>query len=90
MSKLHFYELDFNGYGEEEKETDNSYSYCIKTEIENITMDQAYDILGAKETREELTRVIEIPEEEALDFYDADELKYRKEKEFGVYYSRVE
>lgn len=89
MGKLHYYELDFNGYGEEEKETENSYSYCIKTEIENIKMNQAYDILKPKETREELTRVIEIPEDEALAFYSVDDLMNRKENEHGIYYSRT-
>lgn len=89
MSKLHYYELDFNGYGEEEKETENSYSYCIKTEIENITMNQAYNILKPVEKREELTRVIEIPEDEAINFYSVDDLVNRKENENGVHYSRI-
>lgn len=96
MSKLHYYELCFYHDEDDDMATENRCSYCLKTEIEPVISDEiALRILFGEnpsdkevELSRNLTCVMEISEEEALSFFDMDELNNRIENNFGVYYSR--
>lgn len=96
MSKIHYYEICF--YGEENPENEaydpnRACSYCIKTEIPNITKETALAILYPNPDKKQLelikncTAVNEITDTEAKDF-DIEDLVIKNEDRKGVYYTR--
>ncbi|MGF7010602.1 hypothetical protein M2146_001126 [Lachnospiraceae bacterium PF1-22] len=96
-SNLHYYELCFYHDEDDMLATEDRCSFCIKTEIPpTLSNEVALKILfpdknlNERDARlqENLTRVMEIPEDEALSFYDVKGLTERVSSEYGVYYKR--
>lgn len=85
--KLHYYELDFNGY--EHMDENTAYALCIKTEIENITKENALKIIGEIREKDRLTYLKEISEEEAKKYFNVDELVVYNDMGFGTFFTRM-
>ena len=96
MNKMYYYELCFYHDEDDSLATDKRCSYCIKTEIPPVIDEmKALKILLDEEKGgmhrdlwENLTRVMEISESEALLCFDMDDVNIRVEDEKGVYYTR--
>lgn len=84
---LHYYELDFNGY-ENTDDDEDAYAFCIKTQIENISEENALKIAGGVRQGDELTFLREIPAEQAEKFFDTKNLVVYRNLGFGVFFER--
>ena len=96
MSKIHYYELSFYHDEDDDIATEKRCGFCIKTEIPPVIDDKTalnifmsgYSGQDKSELSENLTCIQEISEDEALSFFDIDDLNHRIENEYGVYYIR--
>lgn len=95
-NELYYYELCFYHYEDLKLQTEDSDCFCIKTEIPNISKEDAIKILYHdkpidEEFAKNLTAVYEMSEKDAYDNgWDSviEGLTERYESPFGVYYLR--
>lgn len=85
--KMHYYELDFNGY--ERSDENTAYALCIKTEIKNISKENALKIIGKVREEDRLTYLKEISEEEAKKYFNVNELVVYNDMGFGTFFTRM-